>query len=351
MTPHAAERLLQDMVRIPSPSGDEERLARLVVARMRTLGFTARVDAAGNAVGELDRGDGPTVMLLGHLDTAGDTLPVRVANGRLYGRGAVDAKGPLAAMISAAAGASRARGRVVVVGAVEEELPSSRGARLVGSSHPPPSALVVGEPSGWSTVVLGYKGKLDLRYRVTCPAGHPTRPGPKAVELAAAAWETLTALAGTPDAHTAFDRPATTLCSLRGDLTEAEAEFTVRIPLGFDADALVTALRRRLPAGRLEVCASVPACRVERRDPAVRALVGGVRAQGGTVGYKVKTATSDMNTLAEYWNVPMACYGPGDSRLDHSADEHLELAEYHRAIATLRWAVERLTTAPATGSR
>ncbi|RII20540.1 acetyl-lysine deacetylase [Streptomyces sp. YIM 130001] len=80
------------------------------------------------------------------MDTVPGDLPVRSAEDRLYGRGAVDAKGPLATMICAAAGARKFRGRIVVVGAVEEETPGSRGAMEIRGSHAQPGAVVIGEP-------------------------------------------------------------------------------------------------------------------------------------------------------------------------------------------------------------
>ncbi|MFE5212392.1 acetyl-lysine deacetylase, partial [Streptomyces sp. NPDC056600] len=62
---------------------------------------------------------------------------------------------------------------------------------------------------------------------------------------------------------------------------------------------------------------------------------------------KVKTATSDMNTLAEVWDIPMATYGPGDSSLDHADDEHIVLSEYLRGIDVLTSAIEELAGLPA----
>ncbi|HST63617.1 MAG TPA: M20/M25/M40 family metallo-hydrolase [Mycobacteriales bacterium] len=339
--------LLRGMVEIPSPSYDEVHLAADLVRRMRELGLRAHVDEAGNAIGTVTRGDGPTIMLLGHLDTIPGQLPVRSMDGRLYGRGAVDAKGPLAAMVCAAAGADAFRGRIVVVGAVEEETPRSRGAVAVRTGHDRPDALIVGEPSGWSTVVLGYKGKLDLRLRVRCPATHPSNPCPKASELAAAVWQDAVALLGPDASHAAFNRAAATLVSVHGDTTEAELDLTVRTPPGFDAGGYLGALRSRLPRSgqgeaELQVLNFVAACRTDRRDPAVRALSAGIRSQQGLPRMKVKTATSDMNTLAEAWAIPMATYGPGDSALDHSDDEHIVLADYFHGISVLTAALTEL---------
>ena len=70
------------------------------------------------------------LVLLGHIDTVAGHPPVMHRDGELYGRGAVDAKGPLAAFATAAAMSGHGPGwRIVVVGAVEEEAATSKGAR------------------------------------------------------------------------------------------------------------------------------------------------------------------------------------------------------------------------------
>jgi [amino group carrier protein]-lysine/ornithine hydrolase len=334
--------LLARMLEIPSPSYNEAALARELVRSMTELGFSAYVDEAGNAIGELVRGPGPTVMLLGHMDTVPETLPARSAEGRLYGRGAVDAKGPLAAMICAAAGAADFRGRLVVIGAVEEETPASRGAMLVRRTRPAPDALIVGEPSGWSTVVLGYKGKLDLRLRIDCPPTHPSNPEPKATERVAAAWGALADLLGPEASHASFSQAAATLVSFSGDIVSAEMDVSIRTPVGFDTPGFLARLGEAWPFGALTVLNAVAACRTDRTDPVVRALFAGISAQHGRPVAKLKTATSDMNTLAEVWDVPMATYGPGDSTLDHSDDEHILLTDYIRGIAVLTAALTEL---------
>jgi LysW-gamma-L-lysine carboxypeptidase len=335
--------LLRGMLEVPSPSYQEEGIADYLATTLPLLGFGTHIDRVGNLVAELDRGPGPTVMLLGHMDTVPGDVPVRSAEGRLYGRGAVDAKGPLATMICAAAGTRRFRGRIVVVGAVEEETPGSRGAMEIRGSHARPDAVVIGEPSGWSSVVLGYKGKLDLRYHVDCPPTHPSSPVPKASEVAAEAWPLLLAELGPDAGHGRFDVPGATLVSIRGDIAAAQADFSVRTPIGFDSAALVSRLRDRLQPGRLTVENDVAACRADRGNPMVRSLTAGIRAQHGVPSMKVKSATSDMNTLSEVWDVPMATYGPGDSRLDHADDEHVVIADYFRAIAVLTFALEEYT--------
>jgi LysW-gamma-L-lysine carboxypeptidase len=341
-----AAGLLRQMLQIPSPSCHEGELAAYLAGAMTGLGFRAQVDTTGNVIGTLTRGPGPRVLLLGHLDTVPGDIPVRASQGRLYGRGAADAKGPLAAMICAAASATEFTGQITVAGAVEEETPCSRGAMAIRETHPRPDVAIIGEPTGSATVVLGYKGKLDLRYTVRCPPAHPTSPAPQAVELAVTCWRALADILG-QTSHTAFDLPGVTLDSIRGDTASATACLSVRTPPGFDTQALVAALSARLPAGELTVVNSVAACRADRRNQVVRALTAAIRRQSAQPAVRLKTATSDMNTLAEVWDVPMATYGPGDSRLDHAADEHIVLDDYFRGVAVLADALGELSTLPA----
>src|SRR3979411_3203859 len=121
--------LVGGLVAIPSVSRSEADAVEWLVLRMRERGFRASIDHAGNAVGEI--GDGPVhVVLLGHIDTVPGEIPVRVEDGVLVGRGAVDAKGPLAAFVAAATQPVPGV-KVTVVGAVEEESPTSKGARFL----------------------------------------------------------------------------------------------------------------------------------------------------------------------------------------------------------------------------
>ncbi|WP_256105086.1 M20/M25/M40 family metallo-hydrolase [Streptomyces sp. ODS05-4] len=335
LTDEAAVDLLHRLVAIPSVSGHEAQAADFLAETMTGLGLDATVDEVGNAVGRTGTGDGPTVVLLSHVDTVPGDVEVRRTGDALFGRGSVDAKGPLAAMVSAAARARDFPGTLVVAGVVEEETPGSRGAMHVRRTWRQPDALIVGEPSGWQNIVVGYKGKLDLRYRVSRPATHPSNPAEKASEAAAAFWHDALAAAGPDPSHAVFDRPGVTLVSISGDLEDAVLELSYRTPPGFDEEALRTRLTAALRGGDLDTLNSVSAVRSPRRDPVVRALSAAIRRTGGAPTPVLKTATSDMNTLAEVWPVPMATYGPGDSDLDHSDHEHILLADYLRGIDVL----------------
>src|SRR2546430_11674751 len=118
-----------------------------MVEQAQQMGLHASIDEAGNFIAtthllENSMNQQP-VILLGHMDTVRGYIPVKLQDGVLYGRGAVDAKGPLAAFLCAAARLVR-RGRldslrhpIVVIGAVEEEAATSRGARAVVEGYSP----------------------------------------------------------------------------------------------------------------------------------------------------------------------------------------------------------------------
>src|SRR5439155_154819 len=121
-----------------SPSGREGAAVHLFLELARCLGLDGHSDAVGNAIAHIGRGP-PTILFLGHIDTVDGALPVRIEDGRLYGRGACDAKGPLAAALIAAS-RHRGRGEIIVIGAVGEEL-DSRGTRALLTYHPAPDFL------------------------------------------------------------------------------------------------------------------------------------------------------------------------------------------------------------------
>src|SRR5574342_1028955 len=93
--------ILLELVKAYSPTGHEEEGVRTFVRLAESLGFATEIDGAGNGIARIGSGK-PQIVFLGHIDTVEGELPVRVEDGRVYGRGSVDAKGPLAAALLAA---------------------------------------------------------------------------------------------------------------------------------------------------------------------------------------------------------------------------------------------------------
>jgi acetylornithine deacetylase len=189
-----AIRLLHDLVAInsinptlvPGAPGERE-IADAVAAAMRTIGLEVSVEDAGggrpNVVGVLEsRVKGPALMFCGHTDTVGVTgmrdpfTPVERA-GRLYGRGAQDMKGGVAAMIDAARIVAEkggpASGRLIVAAVVDEEHSSIGADALVASWRA--DAGVVTEPTDLA-IAIGHKGFAWIEVDVFGKAAHGSRP-------------------------------------------------------------------------------------------------------------------------------------------------------------------------------
>lgn len=336
--------LLRSVVCIPSPSGHEQALGEFLAGRMARLGLRTELDGAGNFHATAGTGDGPTIMLLGHLDTVPGTLPVRADGDILHGRGTVDAKGPLAAMLCAAVRLGDSfPGRLEVVGAVDEE-GGSRGARYLRDG-PAPDALIIGEPSGAGRIGIGYKGILRFRLEVDRPPAHTSSPERGAAEVVADLWPRVRALltAADDDGAPAFERAAPSVVSVTGGLQAAELTVSCRVPPGFDAIGVQERLARLPGLSRLAVIESVPAVRSARTDPVVRAFGPAIRrCTGQAPRTTVKLGTSDWNVVNAAWPVPTAAYGPGDSRLCHTDQEQLSMTEYLTAVDVLTEALPRL---------
>jgi [amino group carrier protein]-lysine/ornithine hydrolase len=344
--------LLERMLQIPSLSGQEQELAHFLVAEMAGLGFESFIDPAGNAVGIA--GQGPDMVLLGHIDTVPGDIAVRRDQGLLYGRGAVDAKGPFATFVAAVArriAAGDLQQRLILIGAVEEEAASSKGAHYVRTQYQP-QACIIGEPSGWERLTLGYKGRLLIDGFWEQAGAHSAGPGQAVAEQAVAFWNAVQRYCEQFNSGKTrlFDQLLPSLRSInsRSDGLYDQATLTIglRLPPALAPADLTTDLQH-LNAGQafpgaLQFRDGCPAYRGEKNSALVRAFLRGIRTAGGRPGFLLKTGTSDMNVVGPAWNCPILAYGPGDSELDHTPDEHITIAEYLRAIDVLAAALADL---------
>jgi len=187
MTNNSLISFTRSLIRCPSRHGEEGAVVELILAEMTRLGFDrAWRDENGSAVGVIEMGrPGPTLLLDGHCDTVGiapgvtwqhDPFGGEIDGGYIYGRGAADMKGSIAAMIYAAAGLDRGRlkGRVVVSGTVMEENLEGAALKTVMEAVPP-DFVVIGEATDLN-LNRGGRGRAEIHLETIGRPAHSSTP-------------------------------------------------------------------------------------------------------------------------------------------------------------------------------
>ncbi len=353
--------LLTKILKIYSPTGAEERLSHFLVAELKRLGLHSWRDEVGNAIGEFGSGE-PTILLCGHMDTVHVRLPVKLVDGRLYGRGSVDAKASLAAMVVASSRLLREGfpGRVFVVGAVDEE-GFGRGVRHLIEKGFKADYAIFGEPSGVECITTAYKGGLLLEVECGTETGHSSAPWlyKNAVEEAFKVYELLRGI------HFDQEKPESRFYSISSCVTRIEggSEFStvppkcvlrvnMRIPPTLTVEKVLEEVRRVLKAYQvenvgvdvgLEVLDSTPPYEADKNSLLVRSLAYAIRKVRKKQAVLVKrTGGGDMNIYGLATGVPVVTYGAGDSHLDHTPDEHVVVEEYLDSIEILHEGLKKL---------
>ena len=338
------------LVSLYSPSGRERGAVEWLEARMKSLGYDdAFIDTAGNAVGVM--GQGPRqIVLLGHIDTVPGEIRVEQDALRisLYGRGAVDAKGPLACFVDAVAKVGVRDGwQFVVIGAVEEER-DSEGARYVATQYKPDFAII-GEPNQWNRVALGYKGSAWASITVKRGQAHSASGEQSAAEAAIEVWLKIKTYVDTfnADKQRMFDKLLLTLRGMESETDEfeqwARLKIGVRLPMDVSPEDWYAKLQGIVCDAEVERTGfAIPAWICEKNTRLVKAFLSGIRSKGGEPRFVYKTGTSDLNIVAPVWKCPALVYGPGDSSLDHAPNEHISLEEYGMAVQVLSEALNQL---------
>lgn len=177
----------QDLVRCPSPSGEEQDVADIVEQEMGMLGYDeVRRDALGSVLGTVHgEREGGTVLVDAHMDVVPATQPeawrfppysAERAEGRIWGRGATDIKGSLAAALVAIGMLSRddLAGTVIMSASVGEETIEGLALGHILDHHTV-DAVVICEPTGLR-LGLGHKGRTGLVLEAEGVAAHSSRP-------------------------------------------------------------------------------------------------------------------------------------------------------------------------------
>jgi LysW-gamma-L-lysine carboxypeptidase len=350
-----AVNLLKEMVEIYSPTGKEQEIASFLVNEMEKLGFSVRQDRAGNVIGE-HPGTHPKILLCGHMDTVTGLIPPRIDGGTLYGRGSVDAKGPLATFIVAASQLIKEGypSGITLIGVVDEE-GEGKGVKQILEDGVDVDYAVFGEPTNADTITVAYRGSILLNLRFETKTGHSSAPWlfENSIEKAIEFWEKFGShkiIHGEADSH--FNNISYCLERISGGVSgsvvppHCEIEVGVRIPPQVKikefmdkVEFLIKSFNAENPevSTQLIVKDATEAYTADTRSLLVRALSRSIwKVCKKRATLVRKTGTGDMNIFGNHIKIPVVTYGPGDPHLDHTPNEHILMDEYMTGINVLK---------------
>jgi acetylornithine deacetylase len=307
------------LINIDSTTGREGEAGRWLAGELRGLGYHVVEQplerGCSNVIATLDP---PAVVLSTHYDCVPPFFPSRVENGRLYGRGACDAKGILSAQVAAAerlrASGERRIGLLFVVG--EER--GSDGAVLANATPAASRFLINGEPTD-NRLGLATRGVLRLLLRASGRAAHSAVPeqGESAIDKLIDALVLLRSLQlpSDPELGTTYYSVGLIEGGVAPNVISPNASAEVLFRTVGPPEAIIDAIR---PLQRLvssEEILRVPLVRM-------RTIPGFDTA--------VFAFTTDVPFLGA-WGAPLL-FGPGSILVAHTAEEHLEIDQLNRAI-------------------
>lgn len=370
--------LAQALVRIPSVSGDERKVAELLASAIAPVFDEVRMDEQGNVIAEVAGSrPGPTILLNGHLDVvdAGameDPWSAKLIDGAawgspgtvMWGRGTTDMKGALAALVGAVSDA-RAQGfagHIIYTAVVLEEPGGGAGTlKAIAGLGRKPDIAISAEPTDFQ-IGLGHRGKVELELETRGRTAHSSIPhtGVNALLLMNAflnAWPALPMpehpLAGKcTSAITNINVSPGRLavvpdrCRLHFDVRFLPGESHER-PTA-DVRRLCERLRATVPNFEYELRERIvmPSYLMPPEHPAVDLLSAVVEAETGrTPQRRCYTGGTDGTYLWNEFGIPVLGCGPGRLDLAHSPIEHLGLDDLLRARRIYAKLIQALGTA------
>ncbi|MFL5563594.1 MAG: ArgE/DapE family deacylase [Gemmatimonadaceae bacterium] len=347
----------------PDSSG-EGSCARALAAVLTDWGFSVDlIDAAPdrpNVVARIGPADAPALMLNGHLDVVGvegmahAPFEASLVGNRIFGRGAADMKGGLAAMCAAAAHgvASRSKRQVILTAVVDEEY-ESLGMRALIAAGVRADAAIITEPTrlaicpahrGFAWIDIAFKGKAAHGSRYDIGVDAITHAGLVLAELAK-----LERARESAPQHPLLGRGSLHASKIRGGVgmstypEECELAIERRTLPGESAELAMkeitdacAAVRANIPRldSRVTLSTAQLPSEVSLDSPIVQRLSRALGDEKVPVRIEGFPAWTDAALLNEA-GIPTICFGPGDIALAHAAEEFVQVEEIELATRVL----------------
>ena len=353
--------------------GSGEREAATLVAEWLDLwGLDTRITEISpnrfNVIAKLD-GEGPTLLLNGHLDTVGvggmivPPFDAKIEGGRIWGRGSCDMKAGLAAILATTKRLVEEGPRPnLIVAMTADEEHASLGMYALVDSFPSADFAIVTEPTRLA-VMPAHKGFLWVRAVFEGRAAHGSRPdlGIDAIRHAALYVSALDdygdQLTSRP-AHPLLKHGSVHAGTIQGGSAASVYPDVCEIVLerrtmpGEKPEKVLQEFQRILDelsereedlSASLEQMLERPGTEVPEDSRLVQGLLEAGQGHGIPPVVEGMTAWVDAALLNEI-GIPAVCYGPGDIAQAHSADEWVELAQIEKCADVLESFARDLAT-------
>jgi LysW-gamma-L-lysine carboxypeptidase len=353
-------KTLERALKLYTPSLREKSLSDFLESVCDDLGFRdIHTDDVGNIIAKKGSGS-PKILLCGHMDTVPGRIRVRKEGDYLFGRGSSDAKGPLLALLFAAASAQEKTGTVIFVGAVDEE-GNATGIKSLTNDKPDVDYAIFGEPSGTKQITIGYKGRIAINLKINVEdSAHASAPwlAKNAIhESSLFVNEIKNVLESGQENKKKGMMLTATLTEIKGGLShnvtpkECNSTIDIRIPVDMNCklieEKISKTVREIAQKQQVEAFYSIidetEPFEAEHNSPLVRALTLGILdVEKNRPTLIRKTGTGDMNVIGNKLSIPVVTYGPGDPHAAHTIDEKISVDEYLRGIEVLKRTIQHL---------
>ena len=348
--------LLFSLIRQPTinPPGNEYLIEKIVMKSMREIGAEIKIvgeKRRPNIIGEIGKGK-PVIAILSHMDVVPpgegwDTLPFEpvIKNGRIYGRGAEDDKGPYSASWAAVKAFLENKknfsGKIILGAVADEERGSEKGIKLLLKNGFRADACLIPDAGKWNEAVIGEKGALWIKIKAFGKTSHGSEPekGINAIWLLVDILKKVKKEIKNLPSHPLFTKATMNLGKIIGGdapnmvASSSECIIDIRYPAGIMGKEILEKIRNILletksrnsgSSFEMDVFQQTSPHLIEKNSIWIKKF----KESANDLGIPLKLTTTGGNTVAKILyeaGIPSFSHSPQDIPSAHQANESISI--------------------------